>query len=234
MSYNIPSILFLKGIHISTYKPIEEMATLYFTRNENVINDNADIDIYKNIHDSNINYGKIPSVFNSLETWNIENVKCYYTDILLNGKYPFIPLNISYVNKIKHDELNKIDIKALNKTELVNKTKKNSKLLKNVKNINENNFENNLENTDNNYINVKQLEIKTYGVFYNFNIAVKFIEEKTDWTEQEKWEKIEMLKKLHFIWHNSEMKFIQIPSKYNLNCYGGNITLEEYKIQITE
>lgn len=220
-AYKIPTILFLKGVHLSQFKPIEDLATEYFSRNENQSNSVETIVIKGN--SDNITYGKIPPIFTTLEKWHIENVKCYYTDILLNGKYPFIPLGITYINKITHDELNMLDIKKLNLSETPQEKPKRGK-----KQLNTTTTANKVATVSNNTVNnTKTLEIRTFGVFYNFNIAAKFIEQ-SDWTEQEKWEKMEMLKKLHKIWYNKEMEFQQVPSKYKLLCYGGDLTIEEY------
>jgi len=73
-----------------------------------------------------------------------------------------------------------------------------------------------------------------HGIFCNFGCAcqylltnAKFIEDKTQW------DKMEMLKIIFNLFHNHGINdFIPAPNKYNLTCYGGNMTTVAFKKEL--
>jgi hypothetical protein len=223
-------ILFLKGVYISKIINVEDTAELYFQRYENQQM------IHLNESQTHIQYGKIPAVFTNLADWNIVNVCCWKTGILLNGKHPFIPLSIKKIPVTLHDDLNKLNIKELNKLEKVENVKAPGKKSKKVVTVNTSHFKEKIHlESIKEKVEIKQeytVEIKTLGVFYNFNVALNFINE-SDWSDSDKWERIQLLKQLHFIWYKKEMRCIGIiPPVYSLVHYGGDRTIEDYTYEI--
>lgn len=200
------NILFLNKIYISQIKSVDELAESYFTRNLNIVNYNEDIE----------EYNKIPETYSTLNPWEVRNILCYETGLLLNGphRHPFIPIAVKKTNTILHDNLNKINIKPV----LVAGKKQKTYVIDSVdKNV-----------TELNTKGEEYYEMKTYGIFYNFNVALYHIN-NSKWSDNVKWERINLLGLLHKIWYNKPMDCLGIiPSKYLMKMYGGSMEIKDY------
>lgn len=200
------NILFLKNIYISQIKSIDEIAESYFTRNLNVTNYNEDIE----------EYNKIPETYSTLNPWEVRNILCYETGLLLNGphKHPFIPISVKKTNTILYDNLNKISVKPVT----ISGKKQKAYVIENAK-------------PEPDVILAKgedYYEMKTYGIFYNFNVALYHIN-NSKWSDSVKWERTNLLDLLHRVWYNRPMDCLGvIPSKYLMKMYGGSMEIKDY------
>ena len=146
-------------------------------------------------------YGKVPDTYSSLEDYCVQNIMCYNTNIFLTGphKHPFIPTSIRKCNTVLYDNLNKINIKKPNNVVVEPEAK-----------------------------GEEYFEMKCFGVFYDFNVALNYII-NSKWTDQIKWERTKLLGMLYFHWYKKQMTCLGIiPDKYMLKQFGGPMTVEEY------
>ncbi len=163
-----PNIMFLSNIKMSEIKSLE-----------NIMEDKFFKPINKTVNTKEIEYGNIPSKFTSIDSWNIDNVICWHTGILISGKRPFIPLDF----KIDNEETNEC-----------------------------------------------RYDITPHGVFYNFNVAIDYIQ-NSNWSDYVKNERFNYVIELHKIFYGTEIKISPIPHPKMQKCYGSGVyTTEEYKL----
>jgi hypothetical protein len=151
-------------------------------------------------------YGKVPDTYSSLDDYCVQNIMCFNTNIMLNGphKHPFIPTSMRKCNTLLFDSLNKLNIK---KGQIV-PVKEEAK-------------------------GQEYFEMKCFGVFYDFNVALNFIH-RSDWTAQIKWERSHLLGVLYQHWYKKPMTCLGIiADKYMMKQFGGPLTTEEYIEELT-
>lgn len=199
-----PRLLFLRGIDWRNIKTPEEVVEDYYTRE--IGSDREDFFSAP----TQIVFGKLPKKYTDYDSYNVENIRCLYSGILLNGKYPFIPTYVKTINGNTHDGLNRLNVADLIA---------NPKTMKTVK----------IQEQSRVPIVVEK---GVFGAFLNFSVALRYIED-SNWSDSEKFERTRYLQKLHQEWMEQspiwEGYGKTVPDSFRLEHYGGDMSSDEFK-----